>query len=105
MATCGRIAVSVAAHETTIMEDSVVSKTKRLIARDSLPIEVWLKGEAWRRARNKIAQYYPASGPFRRELYAKHMACFAAGHNHRERLFLAGNRCGKTEGVGAYEMA
>jgi phage terminase large subunit-like protein len=33
------------------------------------------------------------------------MECFAAGRDHRERLFLAGNRCGKTEGVGAYEMS
>lgn len=31
------------------------------------------------------------------------MACFAAGALHRERLMLAANRVGKTEGVGAYE--
>jgi hypothetical protein len=28
---------------------------------------------------NKIATYYPDTGPLRRELYPKHMAFFAAG--------------------------
>ena len=70
-----------------------------------LRFAVSLQAEAWRRSRNKIEQYYPEKGPLRRELYPKHMAYFAAGRHHRERLFLAGNRCGKTEGVGAYEMA
>src|SRR3954454_13503795 len=56
-----------------------------------------------RNSRNKIRTYYPNEGPLRRELYPKHMACFAAGAIHRERLMLAANRVGKTEGVGAYE--
>lgn len=47
--------------------------------------------------------YYPDEGPLRRELYPKHMAIFAGGALHRERLMLAANRVGKTEGVGAYE--
>jgi len=54
--------------------------------------------------RNKIAAYYPEEGPLRRELYEKHMAFFAAGNEHRERLMLAANRVGKTEGVGGYEV-
>ena len=41
----------------------------------------------------------------RRELYQKHLEFFRAGSIHRERCFLAANRIGKTEGVGAYEMA
>lgn len=56
----------------------------------------------------------------RRELYPRHLEFFAAGgiHEpfascpegcdgspHRERLFLAANRVGKTEGVGGYECA
>lgn len=57
------------------------------------------------RRRNKIASYYPDTGPLRRELYPKHSAYFAAGEQERERLFLAANRVGKTEGVGAYEMS
>ena len=56
-----------------------------------------------RRARNKIARYYPETGNLRRELYAKHTEFFGAGADHRERLMMAANRVGKTEGVGAYE--
>lgn len=53
---------------------------------------------------NKIDSYYPDFGPLRRELYAKHMEFFEAGATHQERCFLAANRVGKTEGVGAYEV-
>jgi phage terminase large subunit-like protein len=60
---------------------------------------------------------FPAVGPYRRELYAKHLQFFAAGGRHtpfpscpegctgephRERCFMAANRVGKTE-AGAYE--
>jgi phage terminase large subunit-like protein len=47
--------------------------------------------------------YYPDTGELRRELYKKHLEFFRAGTVHRERLFLAANRTGKTEGVSAYE--
>ncbi len=63
-----------------------------------------VRAELARRARNKINDYYPLEGPLRRELYPKHTSYFAAGAEHRQRLFLAGNRVGKTEGVGAYEV-
>ena len=53
---------------------------------------------------NKFASFYPDSGPLRRELYPRHMEFFRAGAEHRERCFLAANRVGKTEGVGAYEL-
>ena len=93
-----------------MMDNSRIEEVSRLTTDEycsfsSLSPEDWLEGEARRRSRNKIMQYYPEKGPLRRELYGKHMECFAAGRDHRERLFLAGNRCGKTEGVGAYEMA
>lgn len=39
-----------------------------------------------------------------REGYAKHMAFMAAGADHRQRLFMAGNRVGKTEGAGGFEL-
>jgi hypothetical protein len=55
------------------------------------------------RAGYKIRGYFPDTGPYRRELYPKHMALIAAGQIHRERCFLAGNRVGKTD-LGAYEM-
>lgn len=59
--------------------------------------------EQERRKYNRIEGYFPDSGPLRRELYAKHMAFFEASTQHRERLFLAANRIGKTEGAGGYE--
>lgn len=37
--------------------------------------------------------------------YDKHMAFMAAGAKYRQRLFMAGNRVGKTEGAGGYELA
>lgn len=57
-----------------------------------------------RRARRRIDALYPDAGPLRRALYPKHLDFFAAGATHRERLFMAGNRCGKTT-AGAYETA
>lgn len=48
--------------------------------------------------------YFPDTGPLRRELYPKHLEFFAAGADHRERLLIAANRVGKTEGVGGYEL-
>ncbi len=53
----------------------------------------------------KIYSYYPDEGPLRRELYVKHLKFFAAGATYDERLMLAANRIGKTEGIGAYEVA
>lgn len=53
--------------------------------------------------RLKLSSYYPDTGPLRRELYKKHTAFFRAGIEHRERLMLAANRVGKTEGVGGFE--
>lgn len=57
-----------------------------------------------RNKRRKLWTYYPDEGPLRRELYSKHMEFFAAGTEHRERAAMAGNRTGKTEGLGAYEV-
>ena len=73
--------------------------------------------ELERRKRNRIATYFPDTGPLRRALYPKHLEFFAAGGKHkplpscpdgctgephRERCFMAGQRVGKTE-AGAYE--
>lgn len=66
---------------------------------------ITLKEERDRRIRSrKIDTYYLDKGPLRRELYPKHLAFFAAGKNHRERLFMAANRVGKTEGAGGVEL-
>lgn len=51
----------------------------------------------------KFQAYFPTDGPLRRELYVKHLQFMDGGKKHRERLFLAANRIGKTETV-AYEL-
>jgi len=51
----------------------------------------------------KLFQLYPATGPLRRELYAKHLAFFRAGSTYMERACIAANRVGKTWGIGGYE--
>lgn len=56
-----------------------------------------------RKSTNRIKFYYPDEGPLRRDLYKKHMQFFAAGNKYFERLFLAANRIGKTEGAGGFE--
>lgn len=56
-----------------------------------------------RKKRNSIDQYFPDSGPLRRELYKKHMEFFGAGKKYSERTMLAANRVGKTLTVGGYE--
>jgi len=74
--------------------------------------------ERARRQRKKLEYFFPSEGPFRRELYPKHMQFFAAGGSHepipgccppecdgsphRERCFVAANRIGKTS-AGVYE--
>lgn len=47
--------------------------------------------------------YFADDGPFSRAKYAKHMEFFAAGAEFPERMFLAGNRIGKTV-AGAFEV-
>lgn len=60
--------------------------------------------EKERRAQTrKLFSYYPDEGPLRRELYVKHNQFFEAGLTHIERLMMAANRVGKTEGVGGFE--
>lgn len=51
---------------------------------------------------NLFKSLFPAEGPLRRDLYPRHMEFFRAGSVHRERLFMAANRVGKTV-AGGYE--
>lgn len=57
-----------------------------------------------RKRTQKLYSYYPDTGPLRRELYKKHLGFFEAGNSFLERLFLAANRVGKTEGAGGIEV-
>lgn len=65
--------------------------------------EALLKELKRKRSRNKIDGFYVDAA--NRATYPVHMEFFRAGVDHRERLFLAGNRCGKSEGVLCYEVA
>ncbi len=51
---------------------------------------------------SKFTTFFPDTGPFSRDKYAKHMEFFAAGAKYRERLLMKANRIGGTE-AGAYE--
>ncbi len=53
---------------------------------------------------NKIDSFFKHDGPFRRELYTKHVEFFKAGTKYKERAFIAANQCGKTT-AGCYEVA
>lgn len=66
-------------------------------------LEARLEAEARRRQRRKIDRYYPDAGPLRWELYPKHLEHFRKGNQFRERMFIAGNRVGKTDAA-AYEV-
>lgn len=50
----------------------------------------------------KFYTYFPDEGQYARAKYAKHMEFFAAGAEFSERLFMAGNRVGKTD-AGSFE--
>lgn len=52
----------------------------------------------------KRETFFPAEGPYRRDLYTKHLSFFKHGATHSERAFIAGNRIGKTA-AGAFEMS
>jgi phage terminase large subunit-like protein len=64
-----------------------------------------LEQEDRERTYNKLAYMYPETGPYRRELYRRHMEFFEATADHRECGFLGGNGVGKTWGVSAYVAA
>lgn len=57
--------------------------------------------EVSRRSRTRLLQTrFPDTGPLRRELYPKHSEFFRLGATCDERVFMAGNRTGKTEAAG-----
>lgn len=52
---------------------------------------------------HKFEGYFPDTGPFRRELYPKHVEFMNASRKHLQRAIIAANRTGKTL-MGAFEM-
>lgn len=71
-----------------------------------MPKEIKLEdieaAEKWYK-QNRLLQFFPDEGELRRELYSKHLAFFAAGVDHSERLAISGNRTGKTSSLLCYE--
>ncbi|MEO1169933.1 MAG: terminase family protein [Pseudomonadota bacterium] len=53
---------------------------------------------------NQLQFFFPDDGPYRRELYPKHLSFFKAGADYSERSFMAGNQIGKTT-AGGFECA
>lgn len=53
---------------------------------------------------NKLDHWFPKTGPYRYELYKKHIAFIAAGATFIQRAFIAANQSGKTQ-TGGFEMA
>ena len=68
-----------------------------------IPSEAEIAAELERRAACQWYQMFLDDGPFRRELYPKHVAFMRAGATWRSRAMCAGNRVGKTR-VAAYEL-
>lgn len=77
---------------------------KRLSFKERRQLHDLLKEQERIRGLKKFYGMYPDAGPLRRELYPKHLEFFKQGKVHRERLFCAANRVGKTEGAGGYEL-
>jgi phage terminase large subunit-like protein len=63
-----------------------------------------LKEKQRRLARRKFWTYFPDTGPLARHLYKKHLKFFELGAKYKTRGFIAGNRVGKTEGGGGFEV-
>jgi phage terminase large subunit-like protein len=71
---------------------------------ERIELETLLAEKERRLLRRKLFTYFPDTGPLRRELYQQHLEFFRLGKNYAVRAFMAGNRVGKTEGGGGYEL-
>jgi phage terminase large subunit-like protein len=63
-----------------------------------------LEADDAERATGRLWHLFPDCGPLQRWAYPKHLRFFAGGRAHRERLFIAANRIGKTRAA-CYELA
>jgi len=79
------------------------SLSNKLPREAKLELALLLHEQQRRKSRRLIDTYFPDEGEHRRELYPKHLLFFEAGKTDNERLFMAGNRTGKTIG-GGYEV-
>lgn len=72
--------------------------------KDSLELLELLEARELELKYNKLKYRFPDEGPYRKELYKKHIDFMYAGKQFMQRLFVGANRVGKTE-TGATEMA
>lgn len=79
------------------------SKKYDLTTEEKVQLIKSLEARKTKEKNNYWESLFPDEGPHRRELYQKHLKFFEAGTSHKERAFIASNRCGKTV-AGAYEM-
>lgn len=63
-----------------------------------------VRRELERRRYNKLEYLFPSSGKYPISKYTKHAEIMNGGAQYRERVFMAGNRVGKSE-TGAFEVA
>lgn len=76
------------------MSQSLLSLPERVALLNEAAV---LSAEMARRDKYKFRQYYPDTGPYRRDLYTAAMQFFDAGARYPERLLMGGNRTGKTD--------
>ncbi len=74
------------------------------IAKQQIELLTLLEAKEQQLKYNKISALFPLTGPYRRELYKKHVAFMQAGKDYQERAFIAANRVGKTL-TGGCEMS
>lgn len=75
-----------------------------LVRSARVELDILLAEKERRQLRRKLYTYFPDTGPLRRELYPQHLEFFRLGREYPTRAFMAGNRVGKTEGGGGYEL-
>lgn len=78
--------------------------SERLSDEDAVQLALALLEMEKAEKRTQFTDLFPDEGPLRRDLYKRHLEFFQVGRDYRARLFLAGNRVGKTI-AGSYEMA
>src|SRR5699024_12191701 len=74
---------------------------KKLTAKQKIALINIIK-EIKKRKKYKLNELFPNEGPFARHGYTKHLSFFSDGAFYGSRLFMAGNRVGKTI-AGTYE--
>ena len=87
----------------TLTESLVIEKTKHLNETQKRELYKAMEALAELKKHTLFYDMFPEHGELSRHNYPKHIEFMKSGSTHPERLFMAGNRVGKTL-VGAYEI-